>query len=322
MTAGTHIHGYYERPEELGSLAVYGSDAAAILALAKENPELAKQLHPDLPYIGAEVVWAARNEMSRTVDDALSRRTRALLLNARAAVEVAPAVAALLAKELGKDASWVEAQVNVFRELAAQYIAQGSKYPASPQVALHQARWLAHQSQVRARAEVGEVGKDLFDLAIGEPKPACEGPCILFDGGRRYQPSGAHIIGLVRADHGICAVHVSTLHRAARDNVVAPPAVVCAVAVCGQCPSKVGGGEGRYLVVHAQCRHRCIEVFESLAELRKEPRNLWPLIVMRIEAAESHIKDLAGDTESASSTDDPGNRLHRNGEMYCSSTCW
>jgi glycerol-3-phosphate dehydrogenase len=72
--------------------------------------------------------------MSRTVDDALSRRTRALLLNARAAVEVAPAVAALLAKELGKDASWVEAQINAFRELAAQYIAQGSKYPASPPV--------------------------------------------------------------------------------------------------------------------------------------------------------------------------------------------
>jgi glycerol-3-phosphate dehydrogenase len=70
--------------------------------------------------------------MSRTVDDALSRRTRALLLNARAAVAVAPAVAALLAKELGKDAAWAEAQVAAFRALAAQYIAQGSKYPANP----------------------------------------------------------------------------------------------------------------------------------------------------------------------------------------------
>jgi glycerol-3-phosphate dehydrogenase len=132
VTATTHIHGYYEHPDELGSLAMYGSDAAAILALAKENPELAKLLHPDLPYIAAEVVWAARHEMSRTVDDALSRRTRALLLNARAAVEVAPAVASLLAVELGKDSSWVEAQVIAFRALAAQYIPQGSKYPAEP----------------------------------------------------------------------------------------------------------------------------------------------------------------------------------------------
>jgi glycerol-3-phosphate dehydrogenase len=132
VTATTHIHGYDQHPEKLGSLSVYGSDAAAILALAAENPELAKPLHPDLPYIGAEVVWAARQEMCRTVDDALSRRTRALLLNARAAVAIAPAVALLLAKELGKDSSWVEAQVIAFRTLADQYIPQGRKYPANP----------------------------------------------------------------------------------------------------------------------------------------------------------------------------------------------
>jgi glycerol-3-phosphate dehydrogenase len=131
VTATTHIHGYHQHPEELGSLSVYGSDAAAILGLAKENPGLAKPLHSDLPYIGAEVVWAARHEMSRTVDDALSRRTRALLLNARAAVEVAPAVASLLATELGKDSSWAEAQVAAFRALATQYIAQGTQYPAN-----------------------------------------------------------------------------------------------------------------------------------------------------------------------------------------------
>jgi len=131
VTASTHIHGYYLQPDELGSLSVYGSDAAAILALTKENPELARLLHPGLPYIGAEVVWAARHEMSRTVDDALSRRTRALLLNARAAVEVAPAVAALLAAELGKNSAWIEAQVAAFRALAAQYIPQGKKYPAN-----------------------------------------------------------------------------------------------------------------------------------------------------------------------------------------------
>jgi glycerol-3-phosphate dehydrogenase len=132
VTATTHIHGYHQHPEELGSLSVYGADAAAILALAKEKPELAKPLHTDLPYIGAEIVWAARNEMSRTVDDALSRRTRALLLNARAAVAVAPMVASLLATELGKDSSWVEAQVAEFNTLAAQYIPQGRRYPPNP----------------------------------------------------------------------------------------------------------------------------------------------------------------------------------------------
>jgi glycerol-3-phosphate dehydrogenase len=132
VTATMHIHGYHQHPEEFGGLSVYGADAPAILELSKQDPELARLLHPDLPYIGAEVVWAARNEMSRTVDDALARRTRALLLNARAAVAVAPAVASLLAKELGKDAAWAQDQVRVFSALAAQYIPQGTIYPAAP----------------------------------------------------------------------------------------------------------------------------------------------------------------------------------------------
>jgi glycerol-3-phosphate dehydrogenase len=132
VTTTMHIHGYHQHAEEFGSLAVYGSDAEAILELAKKDSELAKPLHPDLPYIAAEVVWAARYEMSRTLDDALARRTRALLLNARAAVAVAPAVASLLAAELGKDSAWQEEQVKTFRAMAAQYIPQGKTYPTDP----------------------------------------------------------------------------------------------------------------------------------------------------------------------------------------------
>jgi glycerol-3-phosphate dehydrogenase len=132
VTSTTHIHGYYEQADKLGSLAVYGSDAASILALAEANPELGKPLHPRLPYIKAEIVWSARNEMSRTLDDALARRTRALLLDARATVEAAPAAALLLAGELGKDSAWAEAQVKAFNTLAAQYIAQASHYPPLP----------------------------------------------------------------------------------------------------------------------------------------------------------------------------------------------
>jgi glycerol-3-phosphate dehydrogenase len=100
--------------------------------LAQDEPHLAERLHPDLPYIGAEIVWAARFEMSRSLDDALSRRTRALLLNARAAVAIAPAAAMLLARELGRDEAWVKKQVEVFSALAAQYIPQGTSYPEMP----------------------------------------------------------------------------------------------------------------------------------------------------------------------------------------------
>jgi glycerol-3-phosphate dehydrogenase len=114
------IHGYTQDFAALGSLDVYGSDAEAIRTLAKD-PELAVQLHPDLPYIAAEVVWAARAEMARTVEDALARHTRALFLNANAAMAMAEPVARLLAAELGRDEAWIAAQVEEFHALAEQY---------------------------------------------------------------------------------------------------------------------------------------------------------------------------------------------------------
>jgi glycerol-3-phosphate dehydrogenase len=113
-TRNLRIHGWSDAEGESDAMLVYGADAAAVHALAGENPDWAKPLHPDLPYIGAEVVWAARNEMSRTLDDALSRRTRALLLNAAAAHDVAA--------ELGRDQAWIDAQVAEFQKLAQQYM--------------------------------------------------------------------------------------------------------------------------------------------------------------------------------------------------------
>jgi glycerol-3-phosphate dehydrogenase len=124
VTHDLRVHGYDEHPELLGELAVYGSDAAAIQALALAEPELAKPLHPLLPYIGAEVVWAVREEMARSVDDVLARRTRALLLNAKAAIELAPQVAGMLARELKRDAAWQQQQITEFTAMAAQYVAK------------------------------------------------------------------------------------------------------------------------------------------------------------------------------------------------------
>jgi len=119
-TKSLKIHGYMEDSGALGSLEVYGADAEAIRELAK-NPALALQLHPELPYIAAEVVWAARAEMARTVEDVLARHTRALFLNARAAMAMAEPVAKVLAAELGRDEAWVAAQVKEFCALAEQY---------------------------------------------------------------------------------------------------------------------------------------------------------------------------------------------------------
>jgi glycerol-3-phosphate dehydrogenase len=121
VTKDLHVHGYLEGVDPQGHLWVYGSDAEAIKALAGESEEMGRRLHPDLPYIAAEVVWAAREEMARRVEDVLARRTRALFLNARAAIAMAPEVAGLLSRELGKDSTWAQNEVSRFRDLAAQY---------------------------------------------------------------------------------------------------------------------------------------------------------------------------------------------------------
>src|SRR5580704_7948673 len=113
-TKDLRIHGYLQNSSSLGSLDVYGADAEKIRRLAQATPALAAQLHPDLPYIAAEVVWAAREEMARSVEDVLARHTRALFLNANAAIAMAAPVARLLAAELGRDEIWIEAQVMQF----------------------------------------------------------------------------------------------------------------------------------------------------------------------------------------------------------------
>jgi glycerol-3-phosphate dehydrogenase len=122
LTETLHIHGYSEDVNGLTSLGVYGSDAEVIEDMAKADPALARRLHPSLPYLAAEVVWAVREEMARTLDDVLGRRLRALFLNTEAALAMAPAVAALMAKELGRDSAWVALQIAEFEKLAEAYL--------------------------------------------------------------------------------------------------------------------------------------------------------------------------------------------------------
>jgi glycerol-3-phosphate dehydrogenase len=116
------IHGHWPEEPSDGALAVHGSDAPDVRRLAMSQEGLGDALHPRLPALRAEVVWAARHEMARTLDDVLSRRTRSLLLDARAAMEAAPVAAELMAGELGRDADWESAQVKEFRALAAGYL--------------------------------------------------------------------------------------------------------------------------------------------------------------------------------------------------------
>ncbi len=121
-TRNLRIHGYNTDTAGLGPLATYGSDALLLRNLLREQKDWGQPLHPRLPILAGEVVWGARNEMARTVEDALARRTRALLLDARASIEAAPRTAELLAGELGRDAAWRKAQVREFTALARSYV--------------------------------------------------------------------------------------------------------------------------------------------------------------------------------------------------------
>ena len=122
VTRRLHIHGYHANAQKFGPLEVYGSDATMIEDLIRLTPALGAQLHPALPYVEAQVIWAVQKEMARTLSDVLSRRLRALTLNARAAVAMAPRVVELMRAELGRDEAWADEQLRNFNTLAKAYL--------------------------------------------------------------------------------------------------------------------------------------------------------------------------------------------------------
>jgi glycerol-3-phosphate dehydrogenase len=124
VTKRLNIHGYHKSSHKFGALSLYGSDAPAIQDLLRVDAARKEPIHQALTALGGEVVWAVRFEAARTVDDVLARRTRSLFLNARAAVEAAPTVAALMAAELGRTAQWEKEQVVAFGQISRRYLPQ------------------------------------------------------------------------------------------------------------------------------------------------------------------------------------------------------
>jgi len=116
------IHGYKKEVDRNDPMYVYGTDREKILELAQSEPGMDAVLSESLSLIKAQVVWAVREEMARTLDDVLSRRIRCLLLDAREAMRIAPEVASIIAKELGRDKAWEQQQVKEFMELAGNYV--------------------------------------------------------------------------------------------------------------------------------------------------------------------------------------------------------
>jgi glycerol-3-phosphate dehydrogenase len=122
-TLNLKLHAWTDQTAGMSeSERVYGADLPLLQKLSEDDPSLDGLLHPRLPYRLREVVWAAQFEMARTVEDVLARRTRALFLDARAAIEAALLVADVLTKELGRSEAWREKDLQDFLAVAQGYV--------------------------------------------------------------------------------------------------------------------------------------------------------------------------------------------------------
>jgi glycerol-3-phosphate dehydrogenase len=126
VTRTLRIHGWDPEAEQHGVLAVYGSDAAHIEDIQAREAGMKEALHGGA-CSAAAVAWAVRAEMARTVEDVLARRCRVLFLDAAAARRIAPRVAEILARELGRDAAWQQRQIDEFTSLADQYLSTAAQ---------------------------------------------------------------------------------------------------------------------------------------------------------------------------------------------------
>jgi glycerol-3-phosphate dehydrogenase len=123
ITAHMPIHGFrMDLDPTTDPMAPYGLDKENILALEEDMPEVQGLLSEKLQIRKSQVIWAVREEMAMTIEDVLARRTRALFLDARESIRLAPEVAELMAKELKLDDAWIASQVKEFNEVAAGYL--------------------------------------------------------------------------------------------------------------------------------------------------------------------------------------------------------
>jgi glycerol-3-phosphate dehydrogenase len=116
------IHGFAWQRDPHDPYFIYGSESDKLHALEQNNPQLKEKIHPLLPYTFAEIEWAIQEEMAITLEDVLARRTRSILLNAKASIEAAPKVVEFMAAKLNHNNHWKEEQLKSYKVFAKGYI--------------------------------------------------------------------------------------------------------------------------------------------------------------------------------------------------------
>jgi glycerol-3-phosphate dehydrogenase len=94
---------------------VYGARAHLLATAISADRSLGERLDPELPYLWAEIDFAARHDLARTVDDVLSRRVPLLLVSRDQGLGVCERVAARLAGALGWDAAMTARMLDEYR---------------------------------------------------------------------------------------------------------------------------------------------------------------------------------------------------------------
>lgn len=122
ITANLKLHGYSLTANMSTWDYVYGSDYDKISELLIQGSGNEAKLHGNYTYHKAHIIWAVREEMAQTLEDVLARRLRILFLDARAAVEMAPEVAQIMARELNFSEDWQQKQIRDFNILAQNYL--------------------------------------------------------------------------------------------------------------------------------------------------------------------------------------------------------
>jgi glycerol-3-phosphate dehydrogenase len=102
-------------------MAPYGINKEDIFVIGEEEENMAGFISEKLSILKSQVAWAVRKEMARTVEDVLARRTRALFLDARESIRIAPEIARIMAKELNRNEVWIEKQIEDFKRVANNY---------------------------------------------------------------------------------------------------------------------------------------------------------------------------------------------------------
>lgn len=120
-TEELRIHGYTTTLSK-EYRAIYGADSVGIQKSEEENPDLKAYLIEGEPYTYSEIIWAAKHEMARTIEDVLARRMRLLFLDAKEAEKAARKTAEILGDELGRTEEWKNQQVIDFVKLTKQYM--------------------------------------------------------------------------------------------------------------------------------------------------------------------------------------------------------